>query len=198
MSDWTEATKWEGQWWNSCVNTYNEESKQIIYATKMGLQRFHDGKSPYNFDLGGVKVLDIGGGPVSILLKCINFKGTVIDPCDYPSWIAERYKAVGINYLKVKGEDLDTSEKYDMVMIYNVLQHVEDPEKIIKNALAVSKEIRIFEWLNIPVTAGHLHIFTENMLNKWLWGVGKTEQLNESGCVGLSYYGIFKGENYGL
>ena len=78
---WQEAQRWELGWWGDCTNTYGEEEKQLLYASRMGLKSFHNGKSPYNFDLDGMSILDIGGGPVSLLLKCINFrKAKVVDP----------------------------------------------------------------------------------------------------------------------
>ena len=35
---WTTANKWESEWWGDCLNTLNEETKQIVYAKKMGLK----------------------------------------------------------------------------------------------------------------------------------------------------------------
>lgn len=196
---WENHSEWEGQWWSSCINTYGEEEKQLLYFNRMGLKTFHNAKSPYNFDLGGVSAADIGGGPVSIFLKCVNYSSaTVFDPCmSYPQWVADRYALAGINYIKQKGEDIDISKRYDLVMIYNCLQHTEDPHKIINNALAVSKEIRIFEWINTALTKGHPHAFTKEQLNEWLGGIGKTEILEgQANCWGECYYGIFKGNHY--
>ena len=88
------ANEWEKQWWGTCQNTYGEEEKQVVCATKMGLRFFHDGKGPYNIDMHGSSVLDIGGGPCSLLLKCVNVKGKVADPLllGFPHWILERYE----------------------------------------------------------------------------------------------------------
>lgn len=193
---WEEATKWESGWWGNCCNTFGEEFKQFAYAVKMGLKTFHNGKSPYNFDLAGKSVLDIGGGPVSMLLKCVNVKGTVADPCDYPEWTVQRYKVAGIEYIKVKGEDLSLDKKYDEVWLYNVLQHTDDPALILKNARAVSKIIRIFEWAETGIADGHIHNLTKAKLDKWLGGEGKVEEINQNTARGLCYFGIFKGDLY--
>ena len=82
-------------------------------------------------------------------------------------------------------------EIFDECWIYNVLQHCDVPRKIIQNARKASKLIRIFEWIETGTNEGHIHDLTEKDLNKWLKGEGKVEQLNESGCVGQAYYGIF-------
>jgi 2-polyprenyl-3-methyl-5-hydroxy-6-metoxy-1,4-benzoquinol methylase len=195
---WNEVTEWERSWWGKCTNTYGEEEKQLLYLNRMGFVGFHNNKSPYNFDLGGLSVLDIGGGPTSVLLKFVNFKGTVADPCDYPQWVADRYALAGIEYIKQKGEDLDVSKFYDVVMIYNVLQHTEDPHKIIENALKISKMIKIFEWVNMGTNEGHPHSFTDTQLDSWLKGYGKVEHLDGiANCTGDCYYGTFKGERFG-
>lgn len=193
--NWQQAQEWEKNWWQMAINTYGEETKQLLYAEKMGLKTFHDGKSPFNFDMEGKKVLDIGGGPVSLLLKCINVRGKVIDPCDYPQWIYDRYKLAGIEFEKKKGEDIEEKD-FDECWIYNVLQHVENPEKVIKNALGAGKIVRIFEWIDTPANEGHPHCLTEEKLNEWLGGTGKVEELNLPTLKGRCYYGIFKGDNF--
>jgi len=184
---------WEKNWWSTCQNTYGEEFKQLLYANRMGLKFFHNGKSPYNIDMKGLKVLDIGGGCVSLLLKCVNVKGKVIDPCNYPQWTLSRYKLAGIEFEKKRGEDIHEIG-YDEVLIYNVLQHTDNPGKVIHKAKQAGKIIRLFEWIDTRKTEGHPHILTEEKLNKWLGGTGKVEQLTgQSTCKGKCYYGIFKG-----
>lgn len=196
---WTDDNKWESDWWGNCTNTYSEETKQLVYASKMGLKAEMDnGKYP-SFDMQGKSILDIGGGPVSLLLKCKNFKnGYVIDPCDYPEWVHDRYKIAKIDYWQIpaEAEELKHLIPYDEVWIYNVLQHVQDPEKVIANARDIAKVIRIFEWVDMPPVVGHPHELTEAKLNKWLGGEGKVEQLDEDGCRGKAYYGLFKGKLY--
>jgi hypothetical protein len=202
--DWKKEQEFEADWW-VCYNTLGEEIKQLVYAEKMGLRWFHDGKSPYNIDVEGKSIMDIGGGPVSMLLKCHNLKlGEVVDPCDYPEWIYARYEEAKINYTICKGEDiLDVMEEeqwedkvWDEVWIYNCLQHVDDLKKVVDNAKSLSKIIRIFEWIENGVSPGHPWDLTEELLNDLLGGVGKVEYVNQNGCVGKCYYGIFKGDHY--
>lgn len=197
VNEWKKAQVFEKDWHSSCTNSYWEETKQQVYAKRMGLvAEMVEGKYPV-YDLKGKSVLDIGGGAYSMLLKCINAKGWVIDPCGYPSWTVERYKAAGINYIKMKGEDIDKLDlTFDYILIYNVLQHVHNPEMIIKKAKRICKGIRIFEWIDNGVSPGHPWDLKEEKLNKWLGGIGKVEQLNTQGCNGKSYYGIFKGDTF--
>jgi len=197
MTKFTDAQSWEKSWWSNCINTFNEEQKQLIYAKKMGLRFIPDDKTPYIIDMHGKKVLDIGGGPTSLLLKCLNVKGKVIDPIKFPDWVYERYKIAKIRYEIKKAENLDEKEVYDEIWIYNCLQHTENPAKIVANIKKITKIIRLFEWIDTPPNIGHPNTLTKEKLNSWLGGEGKTELLKgENGCKGHCYYGIFIGEKY--
>lgn len=193
---WKEAQVWEKEWWSTCQNTVWEDVKQMNLAPYLGLKIIPNEYTNYRIPMNGEKVLDIGGGPSSILLKCENIKGTVVDPCDYPKWVADRYKEAGIEYIKIMGEDIPTNAKYDITLIYNCLQHTYLPEQIIKNALAISKEVRIFEWINTGTNAGHPYSFTREQLEGWLGGRGQVVNLNSGGLHGQALTGIFLGANY--
>lgn len=194
---WEEAQEWEKDWWNNCANTVWEDVKQMNLAQYLGLKIVPNNYTDYRIPLDGQSVLDIGGGPSSILLKCENFKGTVIDPCNYPDWVAQRYKECGIEYIKIKGEDIPTKAKYDTVLIYNVLQHTDDPKRVIRNAQKVGKIIRFFEWIDTGTNEGHLHSFNKEFFDKYLKGEGKIVNLSTNGLYGSAYFGVFLGDNYG-
>ena len=193
MNNWDEAQKLEKDWWASCANTFGEEQKQTVYAKKMGLKVYDDGNSPFCIDKTGLAILDIGGGPVSMLLKTKANLRVAIDPCDYPEWVKQRYEECGIKYSREKGEDIpqDFDKKFDEVWIYNCLQHVDNPQKIIDNAKRVGKLIRMFEWIGHETNAMHPHKLMWPQLDEWLGGKGKVENINELGCVGEAYYGTF-------
>ena len=203
MSDWKSAQKWELNWHSNCVNSFHEEEKQLVYAEKMGLVRKPTPKTPYNFDLEGKNILDIGGGAYSLLLKCVDYSMCcVADPLmdKYPEWVILRYKEAFISPLAIKGEDILKhnfgSVVFDEVWIYNVLEHCENPEKVIKNARKLGKIVRLFEWVETRINEGHIHSLSVLDLNKWLGGDGKVELIKRGGAVGKAYYGIFKGDDY--
>jgi 2-polyprenyl-3-methyl-5-hydroxy-6-metoxy-1,4-benzoquinol methylase len=193
---WHVEQEWERQWWGTCVNTFAEETKQITYAHRMGLQNVSDGAHWPYYDLEGKSVLDIGGGPVSMLLKTHNASyRKVVDPCRYPAWVYARYEIAGINWDIAPGENFDLSHTYDEVWIYNVLQHTDDPELIIANAREVAQTIRIFEWIDIPAHPGHPQMLTKVKLDEWLQGDGTVEDFrgnHENGCNQVAYYGVFR------
>lgn len=199
---WHDHQEWENAWWAGCFNTMAEESKQIVYAHHMGLMNEpRDGMWPV-YDLRGSSVLDIGGGPTSLLLKCVNGgRRMVVDPCRYPAWVNVRYESAGIEYEQYPAEDIDRFDPdnrlmFDEAWIYNVLQHVQDPEKIIRNARTRARRVRIFEWIDLPPCPGHPQELKEAELNAWLDGRGlvvdfRAEPIN--GCNWIAYTGIFRG-----
>ncbi len=190
---WENDQKWELDWWGTCLNTWGEEQKQRRYAECMGLIELSSSQFSFYYNLNGRSILDIGGGPVSLLLKCVNVKsGMVVDPLEYPDWIAKRYSHAGITYAQAPGEEI-TIVGFDEVWIYNVLQHVRDPGLIIEKAKRAGKIIRIFEWLEIGEAPGHPHNLLEDQMNEWLGGEGK---VNADVPRGKEYYGIFKGYDY--
>lgn len=189
---WDDDQEFERGWWGDCTNTYTEEGKQTVYARRMKIPILAgEGKWPC-YDLGGKSVLDVGGGPVSMLLKGIN-RGeecAVLDPCEYPHWVSARYMEAEITYYRQPAEEM-VQGGWDEVWIYNVLQHTQNPEEIIRRAKLAAPRLRIFEWIDTPASPGHPHTLTRVKLNSWIGGLGNVEVLNESNCVGTSYYGVF-------
>lgn len=177
--------KFESEYWGDCTNTFDEDQKHYVYARYMGLQQEH-----YSFNVFGKTVLDIGGGPTSILLKTKSLKeGLVCDPLKYPEWTRLRYLEKNINVKIIRGEDV-VEEGWDEVWIYNCLQHTDDPAKIINNARKSAKVLRIFEWIDIPPHEGHPQMITKEFLDQCIGQAGNTVQLAEKGCFGRAYYNI--------
>lgn len=177
----------EKDFWGDCCNTFGEDQKHYIYANLMGLTGEY-----FSYNVNHKRILDIGGGPTSLLLKTINLtEGKVCDPINYPQWTKDRYKSKNISVQVIEGEYINESG-WDEVWIYNVLQHTINPEEIIKNALNSAKVLRIFEWIDIPAHEGHPHMLTKDNLESWIGQKGNTTILNgENGCYGKCFYGNF-------
>jgi hypothetical protein len=183
----------ERSWWGTAGNTFHEEQKQLVYAPRMGLVANWETGHPPEFDLTGRSVADIGGGPSSLLLKTVNAgRRLVIDPCEFPAWVYLRYAECGIDCWTEPGETWEPGEEpFDEGWVYNVMQHVEDPERFIYNVRRNVRLIRLFEWIDIPAYDGHPHTLTEPDFYHWLGGGGLVEEVNESGAVGRAFYGVF-------
>jgi hypothetical protein len=174
---------YEIDYWGDCCNTFDEEQKHYIYARLMGIPT-----DRYSFDAIGCSVLDVGGGPASMLLKCVNLKkGKVIDPIPYPEWTRQRYAIKGIDVMELCAEQMEESG-WDEVWIYNCLQHVIDPGLVIMKAAAAAHRLRLFEWIDMPPHTGHPHELTKEKLDAWVGAAGNTINLSEAGCFGRAYF----------
>ena len=166
----------EKEFW-STPNYYGEETKQLLYMREMGFPLVRSWRSAFNFDFGGRSVIDIGGGPVSVLLKRVDDGSSwVVDPIVLPEWAAKRYVEADVRYVEKPGEtfprlrsmrDEDGKlRQFDVALVYNCLQHVENPAKVIANARRVSKTLRMFEWIDVPPHDGHPYMLTQSMLEE--------------------------------
>lgn len=197
LQPWTEANKKEVEWWGDCVHTFDEEMKQQIFARHMGIEDAYllqgSGWKWPPYDLQGKSVLDIGGGPVSLLLKCINIKDSfVLDPGQYPQWILDRYTAAGITYLAKPAEEVEfLNQTFDEVWIYNCLQHVIDPIAVASLAKRCGKVIRVAEWLDTGTDRLHLHNLTEGYLDDLFEVKGKVVELNWERYVPNIWVGVW-------
>lgn len=198
---WKKAQKGEAEFWNTFTNTFIEEYKQLFYAHL--LQIYPKGILWMN-DYHGMKILDIGSNAISLMLKGSNIgRGIVVDPIKIPQWAIDRYKSINIEYMQIKAEDMDFKEnEFDEVWIYNCLQHVQNPEIIIKKAMQSAKALRIFEWLGeiensenaeLNKYAKDIHpiVLNEEELNNWIGQKGKTGVVKNNNLSGTYYYGIF-------
>ena len=188
-----EHQEFERDWWSTCTTTFGEEAKQLTYAHKMGLINEPRGGHWPVYDMQGRSVLDIGGGSVSMLLKCVNLgNAVVVDPCPYPDWVTARYEAAGIELVAGNGEDFRDERVFDEALLYNCAQHVIDPELIIATAKRQALTLRIFEWIEKPSSLGHPHTLHADDLNRWIGGTGTVGMVDENGAVGLAYFGCFQ------
>lgn len=178
--------QFEMNYWGDCCNTFDEDQKHYVYAKLMNIDSVR-----YSFDVHNKSILDIGGGPTSMLLKTINLKrGRIYDPIKFPSWTIDRYKIKNIDVIIDYGENINESG-WDEVWMYNCLQHTTDPKKIIQNAKKAGYIFRIFEWIDIPPHDGHPNMLTKAFLDECIGHEGLVYDLAQQGCYGKAYAGVF-------
>lgn len=195
---WEENQVWEKEWWKSegrtILETSSELSKQNVYADILGL------KIEDNFiDLKNKSVIDLGCGPVSLLLRSKNFSfAYAVEPNDYGDVVNKKYIEKNINLIKSPIENLkkeQLKEKFDELWMYNVLEHVISPKECLEKILELCpSKIRIFEWLDIPPHQGHPFLLTEELFVKNLnltTEEYEINNINKDGCVG-KYIKIIK------
>lgn len=196
MGEWEDAQEAELAWWGACTNTFDEEDMQFVEAQCMGLQL--DGCT---VRVDGGYIVDIGGGPTSLLLKAQGWdRARVVDPAKYPEWVYGRYTAAGIECVTWKGEkyvDLALGDAHlpDEVWMYNVLQHVEDPRKVVQGACNLAPVVRLFEWVEFPTNEAHIHTLHAADIVRWATEAGSlvdgaVEPIEWRGERNLGYHAV--------
>ena len=178
-AEWVEAQDWERSWWGLDWNERWDEEirKHEDYFRLMGLPGANaDGIR----DLGSLSVLDVGCGPVSILQRSKHGPSRGVDPLAVSQETLDRYASSNTEFLNVKAEDMPVDKKFDLVLLYNCLQHTQDPDAILEKIKRLGREVRIFEWLVAEKFPGHPQCLTEALFDKhfashWereIWNVG--------------------------
>lgn len=113
-------------------------------------------------DLKEKNIVEIGPADFPALGYCRNIgsKSLIIEPM--PS---DHLKRFGITILNELAED--AQYEADEVWLFNVLQHVIDPYKIVENAKKQVSVIRFFEPINYGVDQCHPWNLTMEMFNSW-------------------------------
>jgi glycosyltransferase involved in cell wall biosynthesis len=187
--EWKVAQQFEKSWWLKNPDRWaGEKTKQEFYAEKM---RFPICEDPVLRDLGAqydfgadARILDVGCGPFSLMLRSHLGTGVAVDPIDYGPELELAYLKRGLQRVIGPAEKLDYhDEPFDEGWCYNCLQHVMDPSVILKKLTDNCRRVRIYEWLNIPAHEGHPHelrvelfrtAFPDEFWREEVWEVGDT------------------------
>ena len=119
-----------------------------------------------NEDFGDRVLVDIGSGPVGILTKLKSKERIAIDPLPIES-IDKTVKRI-----KTPAEEIPLPEETaDCVFIYNVLQHVISPVKVLEESARILKRggtLYLLEQLNVPTDMAHPYSLKLAMFEKWI------------------------------
>lgn len=151
-------------------------------------------------DLQGLSIIEVGPADFPALNYCKNWaQAWVVEPM-ISSTLGKICKERGIGVVLLPFEDLpddnftpSKGNSLTEVWLFNVLQHVADPEAFIKKAKVIADRIRFFEPINQPVTTYHLHEFSIQDYQSWfgecvqLYAGGSVKGFHEADCA----YGVW-------
>jgi SAM-dependent methyltransferase len=125
---------------------------------------------PPDLNMGTKTILDVGCGPVSMLLRATHGGAVGVDPQLMSEETKAKYAAANVALHFGKAEDFEPGRRFDEGWIYNCLQHVDDPNKVMAMMLRSVDSVRIFEWIDTPPSEGHPHTLTSEHFDRWLSG----------------------------
>lgn len=137
------------------------------------------------------KVIEVGPADFPALSFCMNIGDSlVVEPM--PSKIL---KTFGLKIQATCIEHLDWID-VDEVWLFNVLQHVQDLEKVISN-VKNAKCVRFFEPINYGTDICHLHNLTLDMFKEWFGDCVKYYPKNDKAVNFHQWecaYGVWKNQ----
>jgi SAM-dependent methyltransferase len=116
--------------------SFVKTKKNIVTGVKEWLDVRLFKKILSRIDQKEIKVLDVGGGTgwLSSLIKKHDHRITCTQIIDIDDMAEEIAKANGHNYFRGVLENFETTEKYDLILMLNLIEHVQDPEGLLQKA----------------------------------------------------------------
>lgn len=142
-------------------------------------------------DLHGKDIIEIGCADVPALYFCNNFVGGIVEPMR-SNILSELCEEKGMSLIKCALEEMYPIPQ-DEAWIFNVMQHVIDPELFILKLKQFGKTIRFFEPIKTGITSYHPHSFDVDDFTRWF---GDAVQLYDRDDIpgfhnGPCCYGIY-------
>ena len=121
----------------------------------------------FTFDAANKKIMEIGPGVFAALLSCQNTQNSfIVEPMDLPENVVNVYKEKNITILKGAVEDLNLPQ-VDEVWIFNVMQHILNPDLFVSKLKKIAKKILFFEPIGTPVDGLHIYSYTLQDFQKY-------------------------------
>lgn len=167
------------------------ERKYHNFSYGEGLAHYHNSYKHYfhhvglGFDLHGLNVIEIGPADFPALYYCHNFKqGIVIEPMNSVH-LRNICELKGLKLITELVENLNfdmepLTEGMTEVWLFNVMQHIADPEKFIPGVKYLADRIRFFEPIDQPIEVHHPQSYTIKDFQDWF---GDCVQLYAGGHI---------------
>lgn len=138
-------------------------------------------------DQQGKTIIEVGPADFPALAYCENYQGVIIEPM--PSESLEKFCEV--NHIRLIPDPLEETvlAQVDEVWIFNVLQHVIDPNLFIAKCKSVAKVVRFFEPLDCEICVYHPHTFSFADFERWFGLVNRYTDRLEGFFDGDCCYG---------
>lgn len=171
---------------------HTHESIEEAFIKWGGIYDFYFRYLNIDLNLKNKTILEIGPARIAALLYCNNYESAfIVEPTEYEDAI-QLYSDKPITFIRETYEDCE-SPKVDEIWLFNVLQHIIDPDAFVEKCKKNCKVIKFFEPINTPIEIHHPHSFTFDDYIEYFGDSvklynGSTEKYHTADCV----YGIYK------
>lgn len=113
-------------------------------------------------------ILEIGPADFPALAYCSNYQGIIIEPMMSDHLV----QFCGLNEIELITTPAEETNLPDVdeVWLFNLLQHVIDPDLLIAKCKAASDVVRFFEPVDYPTCVYHPHTFSQDDFARWFDG----------------------------
>ncbi|CAN5876589.1 hypothetical protein BH11BAC4_BH11BAC4_24300 [soil metagenome] len=119
--------------------SFNDNSKSVSFKIKNKLDGLFFKKQLSRFSKKDIKVLDIGGGTGANcdIIKRNDNRVTETQVVDMDATAGQTAIQKGHTFFYGKIEDFETTVQYDLILMLNLIEHVADPETVLKKAVSL-------------------------------------------------------------
>lgn len=121
-----------------------------------------------DLDQHGKTIAEIGCGPFPAAMFCRGLTSAFVFEPLSPK---PNHLPGNIHWNQIAFEDFKPYFNVDEVWLFNVLQHVRDPEKVVERAKRSAPVVRYFEPVDYPTCVYHPHSFTQYDFERWFGDV---------------------------
>lgn len=152
-------------------------------------------------DLGGMTVIEVGPADFPALYFCENFNGVIVEPME-SEHLRRICQSKNIQLIQKTLEELDGTEVIALqvvqnavteVWLFNVMQHIANPEVFVQKCKMLADRIRFFEPIDQPVELHHPQSYSLQDFKTWfgdcvqLYPGGSSPNFHTAPCA----YGVW-------
>jgi len=142
----------------------------------------------------GKSIAEVGCGPYPSVLYCSYSLAVLYEPLGYDALRVAAVDKEGVVWFQQAFEDVIRPPHTDELWLFNCLQHVRDPEKVVEKAKETSRVIRFFEPIDFGTSEPHPHTFSIDDFTRWFgqanrYKGGSAEGFHTADCAYGSWYG---------
>lgn len=160
------------------IDAQRAERLQHTMALDIGYDHYYRSYKNYfrylgmEFEQHGKKIIEVGPADFPALGYCNGFKDSVVVepmPSAHLQYIAAQCEFAVITIMTQPLEEIYFSEPhlFDECWLFNVMQHIIDPDLFIEKCKQSAKLIRFFEPINEGICVYHPHVYTREDFEKW-------------------------------